>query len=131
MICINGIIKLNIFFRHCSSLHAGKFHIVFFVICRFLLDALKKSSIKHHLFIIKVWIQIRPDVFFFLPDLGPNCLQGEQQTPLAGKELTHISPKRPFIGYRQTVQTQIRPQGYKTFFMLNSTKQEIYPAHKN
>ena len=22
------------------------------------------------------------------------------------------------------------PQGYKTFFMLNSTKQEIYPAHK-
>ena len=22
------------------------------------------------------------------------------------------------------------PQGYKTFFMLNSAEQEIYPAHK-
>ena len=22
------------------------------------------------------------------------------------------------------------PQGYKTFFMLNSTEHEIYPAHK-
>ena len=25
---------------------------------------------------------------------------------------------------------QLRPQGYKTFFMLNSAEQEIYPAHK-
>ena len=25
---------------------------------------------------------------------------------------------------------KIRPQGYKTFFMLNSTLHEIYPAHK-
>ena len=24
----------------------------------------------------------------------------------------------------------IRPQGYKTFLMLNSTEHEIYPAHK-
>ena len=24
----------------------------------------------------------------------------------------------------------IWPQGYKTFFMLNSTEHEIYPAHK-
>ena len=30
---------------------------------------------------------------------------------------------------RQTVQTQIRPQGYKTF-LLNSAEHEVYPAHK-
>ena len=24
-----------------------------------------------------------------------------------------------------------RPQGYRTFFLLNATKHEIYPAHKN
>ena len=26
--------------------------------------------------------------------------------------------------------TQIRPQGYGTFSILNSAEQEIYPAHK-
>ena len=26
---------------------------------------------------------------------------------------------------------KIRPRGYKTFFMLNSTEQEISTAHKN
>ena len=25
---------------------------------------------------------------------------------------------------------KIRPRGYKTFFMLNSTEHEIFPAHK-
>ena len=25
---------------------------------------------------------------------------------------------------------EIRPQGYKTFFMLNSAEHEIYPSHK-
>ena len=28
------------------------------------------------------------------------------------------------------VLTEIRPQGYNTFFMLNSTEHEIFPAHK-
>ena len=27
-------------------------------------------------------------------------------------------------------QTLIRPRGYTTYFMLSSTEQEIYPAHK-
>ena len=31
---------------------------------------------------------------------------------------------------RQTVQTHIRPEGYKTFSMLNSAQRKIYPAHK-
>ena len=34
-----------------------------------------------------VWIQIRPDIFFVRPDLGPNCLQSYQQTTLVGIEL--------------------------------------------
>ena len=44
-------------------------------------------------------------------------------TPLLG---TFVVLQYPL----QTVQTQIRPQGYKTFFMLNSAEQEIYPACK-
>ena len=28
------------------------------------------------------------------------------------------------------VGTMIRAQGYKTFFMLNSTEHEIFPVHK-
>ena len=31
----------------------------------------------------------------------------------------------------QMVWIQIRPQGYKTFFMLNSAEHEISSAHKN
>ena len=27
--------------------------------------------------------------------------------------------------------TAVWPQGYKTFFMLNSAEHEIYPAHKS
>ena len=29
------------------------------------------------------------------------------------------------------LQTQVSPQGYKTFFMLNSGEHEIFPANKS
>ena len=48
-----------------GSLHAGKFFIIFFVISRYFFKLIYKNS---------VFIQIMPHVFF-LPDLGPNCLQ--------------------------------------------------------
>ena len=37
--------------------------------------------------------------------------------------------KQEYLQY-QTVWIQIRPRGYKTFFILNSAEHEIYPAHK-
>ena len=33
-------------------------------------------------------------------------------------------------GPEQTVHIQIRPRGYKTFFMLNSAEHEIFSANK-
>ena len=41
---------------------------------------------------------------------------------LLGKDL--------FIRFTVRVLCVIRPRGYKTFFMLNSTEHEIFPAYK-
>ena len=45
----------------------------------------------------------------------------------------HVLPiaQKPFVIETLTIQVkEARPQGYETFFMLNSAEHVIYPAHK-
>ena len=73
---------------------------------------------------------VRDDTLsFMISPMGEDEWMDDLQFYVFSKELQSYQDNERKI-MKGCVPMEVWPQGYKTFFMLNSTEHEIFPAHK-